>query len=644
MIRSRPLTLWGAIVAYSVLLSVLSIARHWGFYSLEDAGAFPQMFWTTLHGKFLNTNLPGLGRFAFTSHNYLADHFSPIILLLLPVYAAWERPEVLFVVQSIMLGLAALPLHGLVFDRFGDRFLATSFAVAWLMSPFVWQSNMGDFHPDTFQPLFIFGAFFYLLRRRPGPYLTLLGLSLLCKEDAFIHVIAIGLFAIAALRATALGALTVALGGLWALATFKLLMPLFGGGMAYVDHYADFGRTLPRVVTRMLLEPQRVLAHLAQPAIRSAIVWILSTLAFLPLLSPLGFMAAALPAMERLLTNLPHINTLSWYYSMPVLPVLFVAALMGTSNAVRLVWRGEVPRNGLRWIGMLLIAATLITGVRLGFGIVGPFALRMPGPTLSRDGWLWVSGRDSVIRKLLSGVPESASVSTSPYIAAHVAGRFDLGIYPYRPLDRDVILLDLYGQKHPADLADYRCEIVRVLSRGEYGVVEYLDGFVYLRRGQATARNAEAAGEVASIYEAEDLIADGFEKVFDLGAGNKQAMAVTRRRSAHLLYGPYVSLPPGRYQVAVRITAHQRSAGDVATLDVTADQGSTILAERTIRGPDLREPGRYQQFVLEFQSERRLHNVEFRVHARGAPDLRVDRINLYPGTLALEVLRESCPG
>jgi uncharacterized membrane protein len=641
--RRRPLILWGAIVAYSAALSVLSIARHWGFYSLEDAGAFPQMFWSTLHGKFLYTDLPGLGRFAFTPHNYLGEHFSPIILLFLPVYAAWQRPEVLLVLQSVVLGLAALPLYGLVYDRFGDRFLATSFAVAWLMSPFVWQSNIADFHPDTFQPLIIFSAFLYLFRRRARPYLAFIGLSLLCKEDAFVHVVAIGLFALVALRATAAGAYTVVLAGVWALATFKLFMPLFGGGMAYVDHYADFGRTLPAVLTTLLLEPHRVLAHLVQPAIRSAIVWILSTLAFLPLLSPLALMAAVLPAMERLLASLPHIHTLSWYYSMPVLPMLFVAALLGASNAVRLIRSDGAPGRWPCWIGALLVVATLVTGAALGFGITGPFALSMPRPTMSRDGWLWVSGRDAAIRKLLAGVPESVSVSTSPYIAAHVSGRFNLRIYPYRPLDRDVILLDLYGRKHPADLPDYQCEIVKVLSGGEYGVVEYLDGFVYLRRGQVTARNGAVAGEVASIFEAEDLHADGFERVFDLGAGNKLAMAATRRRSFRILYGPYLSLPPGHYHVVFRMASPAEAAGDIATIEASADLGGTVLAARTIRGADFRERGRYQDFALEVQTGHPLQDVEFRVHSRGRHPLRVDRINLQPGSLALEVLGSSCP-
>lgn len=635
--------MWALIIAYSVTFSVLSIARHYGFYSLEDSGAFPQMFWATLHGKFFHTDLPGLGRFAFTPHNYLGEHFSPILFLLIPVYAAWQGPEVLFVVQSIMLGLAALPLYALVHERFGDRYLAISFAIAWLISPYVWQSNIADFHPDTFEPLFIFSAFYYLFQKRTLPYLAFILLSLLCKEDTFVYVIAIGFFAIVAQRAIPTGVYTIALGALWGISTFKLFMPVFGGGMSYVDHYSHLGGTVPAILQTSLFEPQRIIAHLGQPAIRRTIFWILMTVGFLPLLSPVGFMLAIPSALERLLTRMSHINTLSWYYSMAVLPLLFIAALAATSNILRLVTSDGGRRTWSRGIGGLLIIAGLISGIQLGFGIVGGFALTMPPPTISKDGWIWVTRRDSEIRRLLAGVPESASVSTSPYIAAHVARRFELRVYPYRPLDRDVILLDLYGQKYPADLATYKCEIVEILSRGEYGVVEYLDGFLYLRRGHATTRNATVAGQVASIFEAEDMYADGVEKVFDLGAGNKLAMSLAKRGSAGVIHGPYVSLPPGRYEVAFRMKARERTPEDVARIDVSANRGETILTERTIRGRDFREAGRYEEFTLTVRSEETIENVEFRAYLQGGKQLWIDRINLYPGSLALTVVRDSCP-
>lgn len=75
-----------------------------------------------------------------------------------------------------------------------------------------------------------------------------------------------------------------------------------------------------------------------------------------------------------------------------------------------------------------------------------------------------------------------------------------------------------------------------------------------------------------------------------------------------------------------------------------ADQpvSSTGRTSPSRRGSDFREPGRYQEFTLEVQSGRPLQNVEFRVHLRGGQELWVDRINLHPGSLALEVLRDSC--
>jgi uncharacterized membrane protein len=80
-----------------------------GFYAGEDVGHFAQMLWATLQGHLFHTSLARLGRFAYVAHNHLADHFSPILFALVPLYAVWPEPDVLLVLQSAALGLAALP-------------------------------------------------------------------------------------------------------------------------------------------------------------------------------------------------------------------------------------------------------------------------------------------------------------------------------------------------------------------------------------------------------------------------------------------------------------------------------------------------------------------------------------------------------
>jgi hypothetical protein len=269
----------------------------------------------------------------------------------------------------------------------------------------------------------------------------------------------------------------------------------------------------------------------------------------------------------------------------------------------------------------------------------------MPVPAPSRNGWLWATPRDARIRALLASVPPEASVTTTPQIVPHVSKRFDIGMFPFRPLEREVILLDLYGRRKPGQLRVYRCNVLRVLAGTEYGVVEYPDRFLYLRRGQDPSRNAAVAGDFASLFEAEEMRRDNIQEVFDLGAGNKLAMrSPSRARARPVVYGPYAWLPRGAYDVAFRLKIERPTADEVARIDVSADDGRRVLAERSIRGSDFPEVGRYEVFRLGVQSGEALDRAEFRVFPGGRHALSVDRIELSPPHLALESATRACAG
>lgn len=470
-------------------------------------------------------------------------------------------------------------------------------------------------------------------------------LLLTCKEDTFLLVILIGLFAGLSWGTWRWGLPAAALGAAYGVATFRLFMPLFGGGIAYLDHYAHFGETVPEIIGTMLREAYRVAEHLLQGPILEAGVWILASVAFLPLLSPAGLVLIAPPALERLLTKQTHINSLSWYYSMPVLAFCLVACV---GAARTLLMRARSDDGRARWaagIAGLLLVAGLVSAAHFRLGLFGPFHVQMPVPEPSRDGWLWATPRDARIRALLAAVPPEASVTTTRQIVPLVANRFDIGMFPFRPLEREVILIDLYGRRKPGQLRVYRCNLLRVLAGTEYGVAEYRDRFLYLRRGHDPTRNAAVAGDFASLFEAEEMRWDNMREVFDLGAGNKLAMRSqprTRRRA--VVYGPYAWFPAGAYEVGFRLKIEERTSDEVARIDVPVDDGRRVLAERSIRGSDFPDVGRYEVFRLAVESGEDLDRTEFRVFPGGSHAVSVDRIELSPPHLALESATRACAG
>src|SRR5216683_1930313 len=102
-IRLEPYLVAGVASTYFVLYSVLSVLRHVTYHSFgPDLGIFDQVFWNTVHGRFLESTM-SLAQ--AQPHSYLADHFSPVYLLLMPAYALIPRPETLLVIQTLFLAV-----------------------------------------------------------------------------------------------------------------------------------------------------------------------------------------------------------------------------------------------------------------------------------------------------------------------------------------------------------------------------------------------------------------------------------------------------------------------------------------------------------------------------------------------------------
>src|SRR3982074_1505907 len=92
-VRFEPQIVAGLALAYFVLYSILSVRRHVTYHSFgPDLGIFDQVFWNTTQGRFLESTMSLV---QVQPHSYLADHFSPVYLLLMPAYLVVPPPDTL---------------------------------------------------------------------------------------------------------------------------------------------------------------------------------------------------------------------------------------------------------------------------------------------------------------------------------------------------------------------------------------------------------------------------------------------------------------------------------------------------------------------------------------------------------------------
>lgn len=179
--KNQRLLLWLAVVMYAAGFTAFCWWKYSNFfYDNLDLAIYNQVFLNTLHGNF----------FASTIHppTYLADHFELGILALLPFYALRPGPQILLLLQSVIIALTALPIYALARTWFKQNsWLPLLASVLWLLNPQVHNMNFFEFHLLPLAVLLLLWAFYFYARQRYAPFVILVAASMLVREDvAFI--------------------------------------------------------------------------------------------------------------------------------------------------------------------------------------------------------------------------------------------------------------------------------------------------------------------------------------------------------------------------------------------------------------------------------------------------------------------------
>jgi len=150
--RVSPTTwLLVAVTIYFVVSITLSWLRSVELQTTTwDEGIYQQALWSAAHGRnFFETADLETGGY----RSLLQVHTVFLLYLLAPLYAALPYEATLFVVQSLVVAAAAIPLYLLTRDLTRSSWLGLVSAVAYLVWTPTLSSNLYDFHAESFLPL-----------------------------------------------------------------------------------------------------------------------------------------------------------------------------------------------------------------------------------------------------------------------------------------------------------------------------------------------------------------------------------------------------------------------------------------------------------------------------------------------------------
>jgi uncharacterized membrane protein len=478
--RSEVRIAVAAAVLAAVLLGGLALIRHWTFHSTaSDLAVFDQVLWNTIHGRFMESTL-SLAR--CDPHSFFGDHFSPALLLILPLYVVFPRPETLIVVQTVALALGVWPVYLLA-----RRFLPTSgqrlvWVVAYVLSAPLSFIALYDFHEITLAVAPLGFAMYFLATRRTVPMILCLLAALLAKEE--VAVIGVGFGVALALQRRWWPSALVILGSIIAfVVTLKVIIPAFAAGAPYqyLGRYASLGSDEAEIARTLLLDPLRALKVLGQGEVGSKVVFVLSLFA-----PGLGL---ALRSKWALVTSLPTLgylmlsdyggfHTLHNQYGAPLIPLALGASILGMA-ALTDRWRRRVTRGVIA--GTVFFAFTF-GGLPWSINFADAFLRGEPDRAPSGHPILAREPRYERFFAAVRAIPPDAAVSSRDFFTTQIPQRrFNYNLVGLDPCDARYVILDFAAPSVNRDVPTHLAEVEAVKALG-FEEIASGEGLSLLRR------------------------------------------------------------------------------------------------------------------------------------------------------------------
>lgn len=585
---------------------------HYSFYTNAwDLGIYAQALYSTLnYWKPLYYTVEAIGN---PSRSLFGIHFSPFLLLLVPVYAVYQSPITLLVLRPIAISIGLIPLYQILRDAgiASGRFLIFFTIIYLIYPPMI--VPISNFDLLAFLPAIFLFALHYLRRGNYVRSYIFISLALMINEFVSLIVVMTAIYVLLInwrgilkdlklkkINEKMLFSITLLFTGFsWfflASAAITYFNPL---ALRTKWEWGELGSSPWEIVFTVLTNPIKVLNALFNDGPKKFlyIVALLGPLAFIPLLEP----SALMMAMPWLAASLLSINSL--YYSIEtqypafVSPFIFLSVIDGMKRLMNI--NANITKRIFTMIIITLFLSTLLipSGIHLKF-------------SESNDA-VWLA---------LSEIPPDASVSIMPDIYPHVCNRLE--VYPYFVEGVEYVLVNIYSWWYdvtlprPAHVATRWCD---VQISDNYGIVINIRGVVLYKRGyNGTVKCFSGVNFNYGIYDVVDSSGEIIStNILVHKAGDPSPL---------FFRTPTRYLPPGKYNVTARLKASSFILGTAVIFEVRTRPGEVKIFTAKFDGANL-STGEWRDLSFSFSIKKPMP-IEMAVYVSNSTDVYFQSLNV----------------
>jgi uncharacterized membrane protein len=522
----------GLIILASVFFSLtllFALHRYFTLYASYDQGIFNQVFWNGIHGRFfqsslssaLSTNVVHDGQAPEVFYHRLGQHFTPALLLWLPLYAIFPSPATLTVLQVIFITAGGVVLYALA-RHYVEPAIALLITAGYYASNAVIGAVFWNFHDLSQLPLFVFGLLLALEKRIWWLFWLLAGLTLLIREDTGVVLFGIGAYLVVSRRYPRAGLALCVLSFGYIMLVTKVLMAMFSQDVSkrfMLERFGQFAQgdeaSTLEIIWGIVSNPLRLIYEFFIRRWDQKLLYLLAQalpLALIPLAVPSAWVIAGFPLLQLFLQNGESQLSIHIRYAVTVVPGFFYGAILWWSqhreklNATIRLWklRFSFRRFWVSCIVISLLIAFLYSPHRVFYFAIPDSYVPWVHVPLHRQ-WQHVAA----IRPLMAQIPPDASVSATTYLIPPLSSRRSIVRLPYLHIQNDqkvveevdYVFADIWQlQQYQVAFKAERIYIQQIvpivdqlLGQNKYGMVALQDNVLLLQKGATSDPSALAA-------------------------------------------------------------------------------------------------------------------------------------------------------
>lgn len=378
---------------YTLAAILVSLHRFWQFEVFYyDFGIFDAAIWNA--SRLLP---PVIDHFVVPGKIIFADHLSPSIFLLTPIYWVTNRPEALLIAQALAVGLSGVTLYRLAEYILKHQLAAGAVTTAYLLFIGTQNALIADIHEVTFMALPLALTFYAIVTKRQRLFWLMFVITLGFKESSALLGVGLAIYIYLYNKSwRKIALLTALISVVWGYTATQLIIPHFYGEKYF---YTPTLEKNPLLLLWSLVD---------DPVKRKTLFVSFSSFGFLPLLYP--------PAWPLILQDLAtrfmqKDFTLRWglglHYNIQMAVILAFSSVMALATIHK-------KFKHARFLPVISIGLILLTLYLHRFALRAPLGLSY-NPAFYRN-----TENFAFLNDLITRVPKGATVMTMNNIAPHM--------------------------------------------------------------------------------------------------------------------------------------------------------------------------------------------------------------------------------